>query len=60
MSLGNGTDNFTAVVITDFDQEGYKNKYYHSRLDDLQANGGASTVSVCCKSRNLICLVVAL
>lgn len=46
MSLGNGTDGLTAAVITDFDENGYKNKYYHSRLDDLESNGGRATVTV--------------
>lgn len=42
-------DGFNATVITDFDETGYKNRYYNSRLDDLQSNGGDSLSVVATK-----------
>ena len=38
-------ESFNATVITDFDHNGYKNKFYHSRRDDAQSNGNLTVVA---------------
>lgn len=47
-SLGSDAmlDSFNATVITDFNEDGYRNKYYHSRLDDAKSNGGLTDTAV--------------